>query len=169
MIFHGRVYYDFSPPVWRFYRFLTAASNDGADLRLDWCPFLSEADAQSAAGLALVEAVRRRSPDRYGAYLQALLALRHLEGADLTDPSVAAVAAASAGIEEMPAPESDAVARSTEEGAALGVSGTPTVYRHGPVLRVDVNPAAFSGDTVGRLALIDAVLQDDGIWSLRKP
>jgi hypothetical protein len=169
MLFQGRIYYDFSPPVWRFYRFLTAASNDGAELRLEWRPFLSEVDAQSAAGLALVEAVRGQSPDRHGAYLQALLALRHLEGADLTDPSVTSVAASSAGIAEVPAPDEDAVTRSTEEGIALGVSGAPTIFRHGPVLRVDVNPAAFAGDTVGRLALIDAVLQDDGIWSLRKP
>lgn len=169
MLFQGRIYYDFSSPVWTFYRFLTAASNEGAELRLEWRPFLSDADAQSASGLALVEAVRRQSPDRHGAYLQALLALRHLEGADLTDPSVAGMAAASAGIPEMPAPDEDAVVRSTEEGMALGVSGVPTVVRHGPALRVDVNPAAFVGDTVGRLALIDAVLQDDGIWSLRKP
>lgn len=169
MIFHGRIYYDFSPAVWRFYRFLTAASNEGADVRLEWRPFLTEGDPQSASGLALVEAVRHQFPERHGAYLQALLALRHLEGADLTDPNVTAVAGASAGIEETPAPDDDAVARSTEEGADLGVSGAPTVFRHGPVLRVDVNPAAYSGDTLDRLRLIDAVLEDDGIWSLRKP
>jgi hypothetical protein len=169
MIFQGRIYYDFSLPVWTFYRLLTAASNEGAVLRLEWRPFLAEADPQSAAGLALVEAVRRQFPERHGAYLQALLALRHLEGADLTDPNVAAVAAASADIQETPAPDHDAVARSTEEGAGLGVSGAPTVFRHGPVLHVDVNPAAFSGNTLERLGLINAVLEDDGIWSLRKP
>ena len=26
MIFQGRIYYDLSPPVWRFYRFLTSTS-----------------------------------------------------------------------------------------------------------------------------------------------
>lgn len=169
MIFHGRIYYDFSPAVWRFYRFLTAASNEGADVRLEWHPFLTAADPQSASGLALVEAVRRQFPDRHGAYLQALLALRHLEGADLMDPDVTAMAAASSGIQETPTPDYDSVARSTEEGSGLGVSGAPTIFRHGPVLRVDVNPAAYSGDTLERLRLIDAVLEDDGIWSLRKP
>ena len=98
MLFQGRIYYDFSPAVWRFYRFLTAAANAGAELRLEWRPYLSEGDVQSSEGLALVEAVRQRFPDRHGAYLQALLALRHLEGADLTDPGVVAAAAASAAI-----------------------------------------------------------------------
>jgi hypothetical protein len=169
MIFQGRIYYDLSPPVWRFYRFLTSASNEGADLRLEWRPFLTEADPQSAAGLALVESVRRRFPERHGAYLQALLALRHLEGADLTDARVTAVAATSAGIQETITPDSDAVARSTEEATRIGVSAAPTVFRHGPVLHVDVNPAAYSGDTLGRLRLIDRVLEDDGIWRLSKP
>lgn len=169
MIFQGRIYYDFSLPVWRFYRFLTAASNEGVELRLEWRPFLTESDPQSAAGLALVESVRRQFPNRHGAYLQALLALRHLEGADLADPSVTAIASASASIGGTVEPDSDAVVRSTSEGIRLGVSGAPTVFRHGPVLRVDVNPAAYSGNTLERLRLIDGVLEDDGIWSLSKP
>lgn len=169
MLFQGRIYYDFSPAVWRFYRFLTAAANEGAELRLDWRPYLSDVDPQSSEGLALVEAVRKRSPDRHGAYLQALLALRHLEGADLTDPSVTAVAASSAAIEGPIVPDYGAAIRSTEVGASIGVRGTPTIFRHGPVLQVGVNPAAYEGDVLERLRLIDAVLNDDGIWSLAKP
>lgn len=169
MLFQGRVYYDFSVAVWRFYRFLTAAANEGAELRLEWCPYLAGPDPQSAEGCALVEAVREGLPDRHGAYFQALLALRHLEGADMTDPSASAIAAASAGIDGPIIPDHVAVERSTEEGARLGVAGTPTVFRHGPVLQVGVNPAACRGDVLKRLRLIDAVLDDDGIWSLAKP
>jgi hypothetical protein len=169
MLFQGRIYYDFSPAVWRFYRFLTAAAGAGAELRLEWRPYLSGTDPQSAEGLALVEAVRQRFPDRYGGYLQALLALRHLEGADLTDPSVAAAAAAAATIESPIAPDHAAALRSTEEGASLGVTGTPTIFRHGPVLHVGVTPASYEGDVLERLRLIDAVLADDGIWGLNKP
>jgi hypothetical protein len=169
MVFQGRIYYDFSPPVWRFYRFLTAASDQGADLRLEWRPFLAEPDPQSDVGLSLVESVRRRFPDRHGACLQALLALRHLEGADLTDPGVTAVALSSAGIHEPIVPDHHAVAQSTEEGTRIGVTAVPTVFRHGPALHVDVNPAAYSGDTLDRLRLIDGVLEDDGLWSLSKP
>ena len=169
MTFQGRIYYDFSFSVWRFYRFLTAASNDGVELRLEWCPFLAEGDPQSAAGLALVEAVRRRFPERHGAYLQALLALRHLEDADLIDPNVTVMAATSAGIDDTIVPDVEAVAASTNEGTRLGVSDVPTIFRHGSALHVDVNPAAYSGDILERLRLIDGVLEDDGIWRLSKP
>ena len=169
MLFQGRIYYDFSPAVWRFYRFLTAAANEGAELRLDWRPYLSDADPQSSEGVALVESVRQRLPDRYGAYLQALLALRHLEGADITDPSVAAVAASSAAIEGTVVPDYEAAIRSTEMGASLGVTGTPTVFRSGPVLQVKLTPAAYEGNVLERLRLIDTVLGDVGIWSLAKP
>ncbi len=170
MRFEGRVYYDFSPQVWRFYRFLAAAGKKGAVLRLDWRSFLADdGDVQSAAGLALVEAVRRDSPDQHGAFLQALLALRHLEDADLTDPRTAAAAAEAAGLTAAIEPNPGAVMASTGEGRSLDVTGTPTIHRHGPILRVDVNPAAYEGDVLERLSRIDAVLEDDGIWVLEKP
>ncbi len=169
MRFEGRVYYDFSPRTWRFYRFLAAAGKEGAVLRLDWRSFLAGDDPQSASGLALVESVRRDAPDQHGVFLQALLALRHLEDADLTDPRTAAVAANAAGLALKIEPSPEAVIVSTAEGRALGVTGTPTVHRHGPVLRVEVNPAAYEGDVLGRLERIDAVLEDDGIWVLEKP
>ena len=73
-----------------------------------------------------------------------------------------AVAATSAGIQETITPDSDAVARSTEEATRIGVSAAPAVFRHGPVLHVDVNPAAYPGDTLGVLRLIDRVSQ--GRW-----
>ena len=169
MRFEGRIYYDFSPEVWRFYRFLAAAGNEGAVLRLDWRSFLVGDDPQSAAGLALVESVRRDNRERHGVFLQALLALRHLEDADLTDPRTAVAAAGAAGLTEVVEPNLAAVVASTEEGRAVGVTGTPTIHRHGPVLRVDVNPAAYEGDVLERLSHINAVLEDDGIWVLQKP
>ncbi len=169
MRFEGRVYYDFSPPVWRFYQFLAAAGKKGADLRLDWRSFLADDDPQSAAGLALVETVRRVAPERHGVFLQALLALRHIDGADLTDPATAAAAAEAAGLTGAVEPSPDAVMVSTDEGRTLGVASTPTIHRHGPVLRVDVNAAAYEGDVLERLARIDAVMNDDGIWVLEKP
>jgi len=169
MRFEGRVYYDFSPQVWRFYRFLAAAGQKGADLRLDWRSFLADDDPQNATGLALVESVRRSTPERHGAFLQALLALQNVDGADLTDPRTAAAAAEAAGIDEVIEPNRDAVVASTDEGRTFGVTGTPTIYRRGPVLRVEVNPAAYEGDVLERLNRINAVLEDDGIWVLEKP
>ena len=169
MRFEGHIYYDFSSRVWRLYRFLAEAGKKGADLRLDWRSFLGDDDPQSAAGLALVETVRRVAPERHGVFIQALLALRHVEGADLTDPRTAVAAAEAAGLSGVIEPSPDAVAASTEAGRALGVSGTPTIHRHGPVLRVDVTPAAYEGDVLERLSRINAVLEDDGIWVLEKP
>jgi hypothetical protein len=82
---------------------------------------------------------------------------------------VSAVAAKSASIVGTVEPDFDAVARSTEEGSSIGVFAAPTIFRHGPVLHVEVNPAAYSGNILDRLKLIDGVLEDDGIWSLEKP
>ncbi len=169
MRFEGRVFYDFSSPVWRFYRFLAAAAAEGAELRLDWQPFVTEGDQQSATGLALAEGARAQGPERHAAFLQALLAIRHLEDADLTDPEVVARAADSAGISERIVPDAAAVARSTDEAMSLGVTAAPTVFRHGPVLHVGVNPASYGSGALDRLRVIDAVLVDDGIWTLTKP
>jgi len=36
-------------------------------------------------------------------------------------------------------------------------------------MRIEVNPASYRGDVLGYLSLIDAVLEDDGIWTLEKP
>ncbi|MCL1597679.1 MAG: hypothetical protein M3094_00735 [Actinomycetia bacterium] len=169
MRFEGNVYYDFSPEVWRLYRFLAEAGKKGADLRLDWRSFLADDDPQNAIGLALVETVRRVAPERHGVFLQALLALRHIDNADLTDPNTAVAAAEAAGLSGVVEPSPDAVVASTEEGRALGVAGTPTIHRQGPVLRVEVNPAAYDGDVLERLSRINAVMDDDGIWVLQKP
>jgi hypothetical protein len=49
------------------------------------------------------------------------------------------------------------------------VVATPSLYRHGPVLHVETNMAAMSGDVLERLRLIDGILADDGIWRLSKP
>lgn len=173
MRFEGRVYFDFvNPAVWWFYRFLTVASKAGADLRMDWRPFDAQGDVPNRRALASYVAIREEYPERHGAYLQALLALRHHQGADLGNADTLATAADAA---RVAAPSVanvdwfDKVAESTLEGRKLGVSRTPTLYRHGPVLHVDTNMAALSGDVLERLRLIDGVLGDDGIWGLRKP
>ncbi len=169
MTFDGRIYYDFSPATWRFYRFLAAASAEGAELRLDWQPFLTDGDDQSMVGHALAEGARTQAPERYSAFLQALLALRHLDGADLADPRTIALAAESAEVDEPILPDAAAVARSTAAAAELGVIAAPTIFRHGPVLHVGVNPASYASGALERLRLIDGVLSDDGIWTLTKP
>jgi hypothetical protein len=173
MRFEGRVYFDFiNPAVWWFYRFLGVAAKAGADLRMDWRPFDSEHDIANRRALASYVAIREEYPERHGAYLQALLALRHHQGEDLRSAETFAAAADAA---RVPAPSVssvewlDLVAESTLEGRKLGVTATPTLYRHGPVLHVETNMAALSGDVLERLRLIDGVLGDDGIWGMTKP
>ncbi len=173
MEFSGRVYFDpTSPAVWRFYRFLTVAAGQGARLRLAWRAFAT-GDEVGRRVLAGYEAARTFATERHGAYLQALLVLAHREGADLGDPETIRTAATAAGIDPdlVGDPERylDLVDASTSEGRALGVRTVPSIYRHGPVLEVDVTPAAFEGDALARLRLIDGVLEDDGIWRLGKP
>lgn len=172
MRFEGRVWFDPDvEAVWRFYRLLTLAVRQGAELALEWAPFLLHPG--SLAVLASYLAVRERDLPRHGAYLQALLALRHLEGADLVDPATWRAAARAAETSEDAVVPDDghrlAVQASTDEARRLGVASVPTLYRHGPVLEVLVTPAAYEGDALARLATIDAVLGDDALWRLAKP
>jgi len=173
MRFEGRVYFDFvNPAVWWFYRFLSVADKAGAELRMDWRPFDVDGDVVSRRALAGFAAIADEYPERQGMYLQALLALRHHRGEDLGDPETLAAAADAARVSAPSVANVewfDKVAESTLEGRKLGVADTPTLYRHGPVLHVEANMAALSGDVLERLRLIDGVLADDGIWGLSKP
>ena len=174
-MFTGRIYFDFvEPAVWRFYRFLTAAARGGSELQLEWRPFLADqGEPAGLVALASYEAVRAVQPDRHGAYLQALLSLHHLDAATLDSDETLSTAAEAAGVPAS-VPLSweqyrGRVATSTDEGRALGVNAVPTISRHGPVMRIDVNPASYEGDVTGRLRLIELILEDDGIWGLMKP
>ena len=173
MRFEGRVYFDFAnPAVWWLYRFFGVAAKDGAELRLYGRPFDGDGEVASRRALASYAAVQKEVPDRQGAYLQALLALRHHQGEDLGSSETLAAAADAARV-AAPSVSNvewfDRVAEETLEGRKLGVVATPSVYRHGPVLPDEPNMAAMRGDVMGRLRLIDSVLADDGIWRLSKP
>ena len=179
MRFSGRVYFDFvAPAVWRFYRFLTVAAAEGATLQLDWRPF----QQQGAAGRDGEEAlfayawIREHDQAASATYLQALLTAYHRNGAEADIIATAESAARVAGIDAAGWREAvsgahgaNAVARATEEGRGLGVSRVPSLYRHGPVLHVDLTPAALDPGALRRLELIDGVLEDDAIWTLSKP
>ena len=58
---------------------------------------------------------------------------------------------------------------SIEEAVRLGVVAAPSIYRHGPVVRVRSTPAVTTGAAIPRLGMIDAMLEDDGLWELSKP
>jgi hypothetical protein len=174
MRFAGRVYFDFaSVDTWHLYRFLAACAGSGVELALSWEPFLDEEDPVRLRALATYAAVQGADRDRHGLFLQALLTLHHRDGAELDDDSTYAAAASAAGIDV--AAMTDAagfepgVRLSTADARELGVVAVPTLYRHGPVMHVRLNPAALDGDVTARLRVIDAALDDDGIWALVKP
>jgi 2-hydroxychromene-2-carboxylate isomerase len=175
MQFACRVYFDFaSADVWTFFRFLAAAAADGVELRTDWRPFIPGPESHGLMPpLAAYEAVRDRDPDRHGNFLLALLTAVHVEGKDPCDATTLAAAGELAGVDpgaiEAAGDYAEAVLASTAEARELGVSTTPSLYRHGPVLHVVVTPAALRGDAAARLQTIDVVLDDDAIWTLEKP
>ena len=173
MRFEGRVYFDFaSADTWHFYRLLAAAAGQGVDLALSWVPYLERDEAARLHALAAFAAVSSADPARHGAFLQSMLELHHREGAPLgVESSLAAARAAEVAPDVVAtAWQHEAPVRAaTAQALALGVTASPTLYRHGPVMHVRVNPAALTGDVVGRLGLIDAVLGDDGIWAMVKP
>ncbi len=174
MRFAARVYFDLhTPAVWDFYRLLAEAAHSGVDLALDWRPFAAAAAAAEIGALSRFEAVREAAPERHGMFLQAMLAAHHLEGVGFDDPKlidrVALAARVDLGIVSDPGAHLETVRRSTAGALELGVESVPSLYRDGPVLAVTVNPAATRGDAVKRLEVIDAVLDDDGIWELKKP
>jgi len=174
MEFAGRVYFEAgSADTWHLYRFLAATVAAGADLRLSWVPFLAREDRTELRALAAFAIVKQEATDRHGAFLQALLQARHGEGKSLADDATYLEAADAAGVASglvvATQPGEDAVRVATKEASGLGVVRTPSIYRHGPVLRVRVNPAALDGDVIARLRVIDAVLGDDGVWALEKP
>ena len=175
MQFAGRVYFDFaSQDVWTFFRFLGMAAAAGVELGTDWRPFAGTPErAELMPPLAAYEAVRQRDPDRHGMFLLALLTAVHAGGSTPTDPATLRSAGASAGIDPAVLDQASTfvprVRESTAEGVQLGVTTTPTLYRHGPVLHIALTPAALRGDPVARLQAIEAVLEDDAIWRLEKP
>jgi predicted DsbA family dithiol-disulfide isomerase len=178
MEFTGRVFFDVSgADTWNFYKMIAAGVQAGATVRIDWQPVArddtSEAERRAMTAFAWA---KREHADRHGIFLQALLIVVHEDRLDLAAPTTLAQAAEAAGIDaramanalEAGGGEADVAAAATEAGR-LGVGPLPAVYRHGPVLHVKVNGAAVHGDVLHRLDTIDRMLDDDGLWELRKP
>jgi hypothetical protein len=163
MEFAGQVWFDFADDaVWRFYRFVRALAGSGNTVTLEWRALPGRGHDQAAA---IFEALD--TPDARGRFLHAMLGLVHIEGADPSDETVVRRACAEAGVAEPTGARSlegvEALARD------LGVVGVPSLYRHGPVMEIELTEAALSGDVAGRATRILAVADDDGIWQLDKP
>jgi hypothetical protein len=186
MTFDGRLYFDFeSKHVWRFFQLLLKAQQEGAQPGLDWKPFLVDGLPDGSADgplegharlLAASEVVRHDAVLAHGPFVAAALTAVHQEAMAVDDPAIVALAAKVAQLDDefLNAGVIDGVGRvllraSQDEATALGVDAVPSVYRHGPVVAVRTTAAVTLGSGIRRLELIDAMLEDDGLWELRKP
>jgi 2-hydroxychromene-2-carboxylate isomerase len=181
MQFTGRLFYDFvSADVWRFFQMLISAQNEGAQLGVEWKPFLvagvpGELDAHARL-LAAAEIVRNDAVLNHGAFVAAVLTAVHAEGMALESDEIIPLALRLAQLDAgflgdgLVATQGRAhLEASQAEAATLGVDAVPTVYRHGPVVAVRTTSAVTMGSGLHRLEMINAMLEDDGLWELRKP
>lgn len=182
MDFTGRLYFDFiDRDVWRFLQVLLAAQREGVQLGLEWKPFLVDGLPEgelSAHGrlLAASEIVRTDAVMAHGPFVSAVLTAIHGERMDLEDPDVMTLAVTVAQLDDGFMTDAAIQRRgrvlleaAQEEAQALGVDAVPSVVRHGPVVAVRMTAAVAMGSGSRRLELIDAMLEDDGLWELRKP
>lgn len=183
MHFTGRIFFNFDTyDVWRIYTILVKASQSkGVSVDVEWRPFLTTdrhgdvAVASKTKGLAACELVRGEFPELYGRFAGALLTMAYQEKDDPGADKTLAVAAHVAGIDGK-----DVVGRAVDPGVGLleeateaardrGVSDVPTIERQGPPVYIKTTGAANYGDSVGRLELINRMLNEDGIWVMKKP
>jgi len=182
MEFTGRIYFSCgSPDVFRLYRMLDEAAGQGVAVSVEWIgvipndlpPGPLQGDALATA---MAEYLRVEHPGSHESFLQAVLALVHVEGIDIDHPGLMQRALSVAAI-DLAAIEATAtddnlrglLAASNRAASDLGVTDVPSIYRHGPSLFVRTTPAVASGSASQRLALISGMLEDDGLWELRKP
>lgn len=166
MRFDGQVWFDFSTPsVWVFYRWVRALAESGYDITLDWMPLPTESERAAMATLLSVD-----EPQDRGRFLHAMLGLVHLEGRSASDMKTVAEALHVAKLDSHVVRDQhqllDDLATRAEE---LGITAVPTLYRHGPALSIQLNPAVLSGDVAQTAVTINDVMESDGIWELKKP
>lgn len=165
MRFDGQVWFDFSEPaVWQFYRFVRALAEAGHEVALEWKPLPREGEEAIAVTFLSLDEPRER-----GRFLHAAFGLVHGQHEDPTASSTVESALAAAGIDAVASVSQDRLDVLRAEASDLGVIGVPAMYRHGPVVRIELNGAATSGDVALRAATILHMLEDDGIWGLTKP
>lgn len=146
-----------------FYRFVRSVASAGGQVGLEWTPLPG-----SGEDLAMDTYLGISAPADRGRFLHAMLGLVHLDGADPTagDTVSAALDAAGDPSVVIEAGKRDELGDLAE---GLGVTGVPTLFRHGPAARISLNPAALEGDVLARAAGILAVADDDGVWEVVKP
>lgn len=166
MRFTGQVWFDFSTPsVWVFYRWLRLLAESGASVGIEWMPLPKGAERAAMSTLLSLEDATER-----GRYLHAMLGLVHMEGLPASDLKTVSAALDAAELDRDIVKDAHPLLEGLKASAMkLGVDAVPTLYRHGPVISIQMNPAVLNDDPSETARKIIEVMESDGIWELRKP
>jgi len=166
MRFTGQVWFDFSTPtVWVFYQWLRLLAESGANVGIEWMPLPKGTERAAMSTLLSLE-----DPTERGRYLHAMLGLVHMEGMPATDLKTVAAALDAAGLDREIVKDAHPLLENLKATAlSLGVDAVPTLYRTGPVISIQLNPAVLNDDPRATAHKIIEVMESDGIWELRKP
>lgn len=166
MRFDGQVWFDFSSPsVWVFYRWVRQLAESGVDVGIEWLPLPKGTERAAMATFLAIE-----DPADRGLYLHAMLGLVHMNGMSASDLKTVQAAIDAARLDSTIVKDAHPLLEELRSRATgIGVDSVPTLYRHGPVLSIQLNAAVLEGDPRETAKTIDAVIAGDGIWELRKP
>jgi hypothetical protein len=164
--FTGQVWFDFSSPsVWVFYQWVRALASTGTAVAIEWLPLPRGTERAAMATLLAIDV-----PDDRGRYIHALLGLVHIEGRSPADLKTVAEALQTADLNSVIVKDAHPLLADLRSRASrLGVDSVPMLYRRGPVMSIQLNPAVLSEDPRDVANTIDQVMDSDGIWELRKP
>jgi hypothetical protein len=162
----GQVWFSFTNrDVWVFYRFVRQLASAGHSVNIDWVPLFDPLEATSMSTFLAIDDVEDR-----GRFLHAMLGLIHLEDQSFDDETIVAEALSAAGVAAGGvATGEDALAFLAAEAESLGVTATPTLYRHGPASHIRLTEASLLGDIEKTALAILSVADDDGVWTIAKP
>lgn len=164
--FTGQVWFDFSTPsVWVFYQWLRLLAESGATVGVEWLPLPKGTERAAMSTLLSLD-----DPHDRGRYLHAMFGLVHLEGRPASNLRTVAAALSAAEIDRETVSDAHPLLAELKASATkLGVDAVPTLYRHGPVISIQMNPAVLNDDPRETARKIIDVMESDGIWELRKP
>ncbi len=180
MDFTGTIYFDFEDPdSWRLFLLLGAAERERVHVGVAWKGFpeepLASPDEMTPGQRALAAHAAIHEPQRQRRLREAFFTLVHSDGDSLEDELTYRVAAKYAGVdgdvllEAITAAGYRNLGQERDAAVAAGVVGVPSLVRQGPPVQITTTGAVHDGRARPRLALIDQLAADDGLWSLAKP
>jgi hypothetical protein len=166
MLFDGQIWFDFSSPaVWTFYQWVRHLAESGADVAIEWLPLPKGTERAAMATLISIN-----DPQDRGRYLHAMLGLVHTEGMEASDLKTVAAALQAADLDVEIVKDAHPLLEELRSlASSRGVDAVPTLYRGGPVMSIQLNPAILNENPWETAETINKVIGCDGMWELRKP